>query len=539
MQIQFLGAARTVTGSCYVVEAGDLRFAVDFGMHQGNKTIEKRNSDAELYQADKLDFILLTHAHIDHSGLLPRAVKDGFNGPIYCTDPTASLLSVMLMDSAFIQEMDAKWASNRNARRGLPPVEPLYTQSDAQRTLNLLKPIKFGMPMHFDDNENVRFTFSIAGHILGAAFLEIEVKMNDCVRTLVFSGDLGRKGALLMHDPHMPMIQKPDYLFLESTYGDRNHKSREKSLEELVEAIEYSYSKGEKVIIPAFAIERTQEILHILRDLSLQGLIPSDMPIFVDSPLAIKATKIFRQNYTYFDKEITDIVLTGQDPFHIPNLHFTPKVEQSQAINTMSGPAIIISASGMCNAGRIRHHLRHNLWREGASIVFTGYQAVGTPGRRIVDGAKSIRVLGEELAVEAKVFTIGGFSAHAGQDELVDWAKGFAHPAMKIFFVHGEENAIQTLAERMEKELGISYHIPEYLELYSLDEGGIPVLEYAPEETEVDWEKLMYSLKVGLEGFELNIDTIKKKTKEEQLEIVDLLANLETEIKVLLRETRS
>lgn len=535
MEIQFLGAARTVTGSCYIIETDNLRFAVDFGMHQGSKAIEERNTQSELYMAEKLDFILLTHAHIDHSGLLPKAAKDGFKGPIYCSAPTAALLDVMLQDSAYIQEMEASWLSRKLARQGKPPVEALYTAQDAQKALSLLKPVAFGQTVRFKES-SVFFTFREAGHILGAAFIELAVQENGKVQTLVFSGDLGRSNSLLTCKPAIPQFPQTDYLFLESTYGNRNHKSSDLSIQELCDAIEYSYSHGEKVIIPAFAIERTQEILHILKGLHAQGKIPHDMPIFVDSPLAIKATEIFRRHTGFFCKEITEIVLRGDDPFSLPNLHFTPSVRDSQELNSYEGTAIIISASGMCNAGRIRHHLRHNLWRKGASIVFTGYQALGTPGRRLVDGATSLALFGEDVVVAAKIYTIGGLSAHAGQDELVEWVKQFAHPEMQVFFTHGEDDAINTLAGILEEEAQIQPIIPEYLGTCELKGGlAVPGHEVVQTYLAIDWPAVVYQMGVSLKYLEQQLDRLPHIPLDKQYAFMDDLTELGTKMHSLLK----
>ncbi|MCC8194877.1 MAG: MBL fold metallo-hydrolase, partial [Deltaproteobacteria bacterium] len=461
MKITFLGAAKTVTGSCYVVETDNARFAVDCGMHQGNAVIEERNEDVELYRPGDIDFFLITHAHIDHSGLLPRMVKEGFKGPVYCTEPTAELLGIMLADSAHIQEMDAEWETRKQKRRGAKPVEPLYTQEDAAKAVTMLSPVTYDRK--FQPAPGVDVTYKNAGHILGAAFLELVVAINGDTYKLVFSGDLGRPDALIVDDAEIPEI-KPDYLFLESTYGDRDHKNESSSLEELAEAIAYSHSRGEKVIIPAFAVERTQEILFSLHKLYKRGKLPQKMPIYVDSPLAIKATEIFRKFPEYYDEETRAVVDAGEDPFDVPGLTFTPSTQESQAINAVSGPAVIISASGMANAGRVKHHLRHNLWRPGASIVFVGYQAIGTPGRKLVDGAQTLRILGEDTAVKAKIFTIGGFSAHAGQSQLLSWVEKFTRPGMSVVLIHGEEKAQTVLSGLIQERFGLDVAIPGYLE---------------------------------------------------------------------------
>ena len=527
MNIQFFGAARTVTGSCFVIESETARFAIDCGMHQGSTELEERNKHTDDYAFDKLDFILLTHAHMDHSGLLPKAVQAGFRGKIYCTEATQALLEIMLQDSGHIQEMEADWLSRKRARQGLPPVAPLYTVEDALNVMPHVVPVYYDRKKTHPDS-GVHFAFRDAGHILGSSFLEVGIEEGGVMRTLVFSGDLGRTGSYLMHNPENPETVKPDYLFLESTYGDRNHKSGEVSVEELIEAIHYSYKKNEKIIIPAFAIERTQEILYILRDLFKNKRIPADLPVYLDSPLAIKATRIFNSHVEFFNEQVKDMFLKGEEPLKLPSLIFAESTKDSQDLNDVTGSAVIISASGMCNAGRVRHHLRHNIWRAGASIVFTGYQAVGTPGRSIVDGAKSITIRGEELAVKAKIFTIGGFSGHAGQDQLVDWVKGFAHEGMHTFLVHGEEKAQTALAARLKNETATkSILCPDTGEVAPLDAAGTKVVESSPVEGQpVDWVSMIKSMHISLKALENNISLIQGKTEEEQMDLADKITEL-------------
>jgi len=531
MKITFLGAAKTVTGSCYVVETDGARFAVDCGMHQGSSVIEERNQDTDLYRPGDIDFFLITHAHIDHSGLLPRMVKEGFKGPIYCTAPTAELLSIMLADSAHIQEMEAEWATRKQKRRGAKPIPPLYTQEDAAKAVKLLSPVAYNKAI--EPGAGVRVTYKNAGHILGAAFLELVISKSGDTYKLVFSGDLGRPDALIVEDAEIPNI-KPDYLFLESTYGDRNHKNENSSLEELAEAIAYSHSHGEKVIIPAFAVERTQEILFSLHKLHKQGKLPANLPIYVDSPLAIKATEIFRKFTEFYDEETRAVVADGGDPFSLPGLVFTPSTQESQAINADRGPGVIISASGMANAGRVKHHLRHNLWRAGASIVFVGYQAMGTPGRKLVDGAKSLRLLGEDTAVAAKIFTIGGFSAHAGQSQLLSWVESFAHPGMTTVLVHGEESAQTVLAGLIEERFGLKVAIPGYLEEMDLlpgKEGVItpaPVMEKAM--PKINWELLLADTRAKVAMLESLKGDMAQRDWEVQAELRNRLLEINNEL---------
>lgn len=524
MKIKFLGAARTVTGSCYVIEAEGRRFAVDCGMHQGNREIDKRNDDMQNYSPESLDCILITHAHIDHSGLLPRLVKTGFNGPVYATVPTRSLLEIMLQDSAHIQEMEAEWRSYKNQRRGQPPVEPLYDQDDALKAVGLIRPKEY--LDWFEPVPGVRARFLDAGHILGSAVIELFVQEDGKETKLVFSGDLGRPDQLLIQDPSI--VETADYLLMESTYGNRDHKDPQTSREELAEAIRYSYANGEKVIIPAFAVERSQEIIYTLFILAKEGKLPADMPIYLDSPMAIKATEIFKQHPEYLDSETRELINNGEHPLEFPNLRFTQTAEESMALNNLRKPAIIISASGMANAGRIKHHLRHNLWRKGASIVFAGFQAMGTPGRKIVDGAKKILILGEEVAVNAKVFTIGGFSAHAGQSQILDWLSNFRNTAMKVFLVHGEAKAQDTLAELIRTRLGFEVHIPDYLEEVTLEPGRAPAIEVdvAKARPAVDWDYLLGTTQRLFEDFRSRLGEVKSKPWIDQTELRERLLEI-------------
>lgn len=530
MKISFLGAAQTVTGSCYIIETAGARFAVDCGLYQGNAVIEERNENAELYRAETIDFFLVTHAHIDHSGLLPRMVKDGFSGPIYCTEPTADLLEIMLADSAHIQEMDAEWETRKQKRRGAKPVEPLYTREDAAKTVTFLRPVVYGHAI--EPVPGVRVTFRNAGHILGAAFLELVFTVDGKQTSLLFSGDLGRPNSLLVEDAHIPTL-KPDYLFLESTYGDRDHKNESTSLDELAEAIAYSHGRGQKVIIPAFAVERTQEILYSLHTLHKKGLLPANLPIYVDSPLATKATEIFRRYPEYFDQDTRDTLAAGEDPFDIPGLTFTQSTAESQAINALDGPAVIISASGMCNAGRVRHHLRHNLWRPGASVVFVGYQAIGTLGRKLVDGARNVRLLGEETAVKAKIFTIGGFSGHAGQSQILGWLEKFCHPDMHVVLIHGEERAQNILSGLIKEKFSLRVTVPGYLEEMALTPGKEARIIPADIEAvmpRVDWELLLTDLQAKVELLHARSMKLPQHEWSIQMELRDKLLDINNDL---------
>jgi metallo-beta-lactamase family protein len=522
MKVKFLGAARAVTGSCFVIETDKVRFAVDCGMHQGTAETEKRNWDIGVYDPEHIDFFLITHAHIDHSGLLPRMVQNGFRGPIYATEPTGDLVKILLLDSAHIQEVEAGWKMKKMQRiGGNPDVKPLYAVKDAQAVAPLIKTKTYDSM--FSPGNGIKANFRDAGHILGAAILELFIEENGTTTKLVFSGDIGRRHQLLMEDPST--VSEADFLFMESTYGNRNHKGEEDSLNELAEAINYSYKNGEKIIIPAFAVERTQEILYSLHLLSVAGKLPKDLPIFLDSPLAIQATEIFRRYRSYLDEETQALLKKGEDPLDLPHLKFSLTTAQSMEINELKGPAIVISASGMANAGRIKHHLKHNLWRPGASVVFVGFQAEGTPGRRIVDGAKTIRIFGEDISIKAKVFTINGFSAHAGQDQLLDWLTNFQNKKMQIFLVHGEISVQEYLASLIRERFGFAVTIPEYLEEINLRLGA-PIQEFKkPQaaEPKINWELLLGDLGSKISRLSSQQEKLKSLPVSKQIEIKNLL----------------
>jgi metallo-beta-lactamase family protein len=504
-------------------------------MHQGNRVIEMRNWDENgMYRPESLDFILLTHAHIDHSGLLPRLVAQGFKGQVYTTSPTKDLLGIMLEDSARIQETEAQWRSTKKLRVGDPPVKPLYTVEDAQKALRQLKTEEYNQV--FEPAPGIRVKFNDAGHILGSAFIELWVKEGDEETKLVFSGDLGRPNQLLVRDAQT--VETADFLFLESTYGSRNHKNETQSREELAEAIKYSYERGEKVIIPAFAVERTQELLYTFYLLRKEGRLPADMPIYVDSPLAIKATEIFRRHWDYYDQQTKDLVKNGENPLELPNLRYTLTADESRAINVSQGPAIVIAGSGMANAGRIKHHLRHNIWKSGASIVFVGFQAEGTPGRRIVDGAKTIRILGEELTVKAKVFTIGGFSGHAGQTQILDWLSHFRNPDVQVYLVHGEHSGQKILAGLIREKFNLNVHIPDYLDECLLEKGGRFELTARPSlaAPRIDWEYLLQETAGKLAQVQERVDFIQRMGLTNQVEIRGSLLAINSRFTSILSE---
>lgn len=455
MKITAYGAAGCVTGSCFLVES-DGSFLVDCGLFQGGQAMDALNRQKWPFDPASLQAVLLTHAHIDHSGRLPKLVKDGFRGPIYATAPTAELCRILLLDSAHIQEMEAEWQTRKNLRKGRDPVPPLYTAEDAEKALGLFQVVSQDAVMPL--SEAVKVRFRNAGHILGSSILELwEGDVQNGFK-VVFSGDIGRKDQIIVKDPRQ--IFQADVLFIESTYGNRRHRNFEESVAELAEAIRYSYDQGQKVLIPAFAVERTQEILYVLGRLLHEGTIPR-VPVYLDSPLAIAATEIFRKMSHEFDEETQEIYNQGRDPFSFPELVFSRTAQDSQALNELKGPAVIIAGNGMCTAGRILHHLKHNLWRRGCSLVIVGYQAEGSLGRRIIEGAKTVRIFGEDIVVRAKVYTIGGFSAHADQEELLEWLGHFTNPKLQVVVIHGEKEVGRLFAETVRNRFGFQTTLPE------------------------------------------------------------------------------
>jgi metallo-beta-lactamase family protein len=451
MELHFYGAARTVTGSCFLIE-DDAKVLVDIGMFQGG--VEKRNYRSFPFDPSDVDALILTHAHLDHVGLLPKLVKKGFNGVIYSTKATKEIAKHMLYDSAKIQEEEAYTRTKKNLRKGLPPVVPLYTEDDVKECFRLKwVELSYGRDESVGD---VSFRFGEAGHVLGSAFVELESD-----KRIVFSGDLGEPERLIIRNPEFP--DRADFLVVESTYGDRYHRSVEESIEELRQAIVDTFERGGNVLIPSFALERTQELLYVLHMLYKRGQLP-ECQVFLDSPLAIDITKIFLSHPELYNDE-TAKEAKESNPFWVPGLQFTKSVEESREINEVKSGAIIIAGSGMCSGGRIKHHLKHNLWRKECSVVFVGYQVKGTLGRRIVDGAKSVRIYGEEIAVRAKIYTINGFSAHAGRDFLLKWSA--KSDARKVFVVHGEFDKSQKLAEGL-KKMGFECIIPEWRQKVAL-----------------------------------------------------------------------
>ena len=508
VRVTCLGGVGSVTGSSYLIESTrGKKVLVDCGLFQGGNTMEERNWLEWGFDPKEINTLFLTHAHIDHSGKIPKLCKDGFRGKIITSLPTAELASIMLLDSAHIQEMDAEWQTRKAKRQSHRPVLPLYTTEDAEASLKLMRPLEKDQIV--EPEPGIKARLRNAGHILGSSILELWVEENQSIIKIVFSGDLGKKNQLILKAPHE--IFDADYLFVESTYGNRLHRSFEESKKELLEAVQHAVSHGEKILIPAFAVERTQEILYVLAEFDRAGRLPR-IPVFVDSPLAIRATQIFKKNKKYYDEEAMAIVEQGYDPFDLPTLKLTETTEQSMEINRIKGSAIIIAGNGMCTAVRIKHHLKHNLWREGASLVIVGYQAEGTTGRRIVDGAKEVKILGENVAVKARVFTIGGFSAHADQNDLLEWVSHF-ESRPRVFLVHGEATASEALAKKIRERISLEVHIPRWKERLILKPRELIV--EAPTEAEAPpaFQTLMLNTIIDLEN---DLKRLRRQVKSQE-----------------------
>ena len=457
MSIRFLGAAREVTGSCYLIEATGLRFLVDCGMVQGGREAPARNRKPFDFDPRAIDFVLLTHAHIDHSGLLPKLTRAGFAGPIYTTEATADLLGVMLPDSAHIQESDAERARRKSRHGKTAPPAPLYTMEDARDCLRQVRPVSYDDML--EPKPGMRCRFHDAGHILGSAIIEVWIDEDGKTTKIVFSGDLGQPGRPILRDP--TTIEDADYLLIESTYGDRDHADQTTTVNDLIEIIEHTrHAGGGNIIVPAFAVGRTQEVLYHLHCLTCEGRL-HDLNVFVDSPMATEATRITRQHLELFDDQAKKLAGWHKVGADLPYLHFTASVEESKALNQIRSGAIIISASGMCDAGRIRHHLRENLPRRESLVLITGFQAAGTLGRRLVEGAKRVRLFGDDVPVRATIHTLNGFSAHADRTALLAWAKGFKTPPRRTFVVHGEAGAATEFAQKLRANNGWHVTVPE------------------------------------------------------------------------------
>ena len=477
MKLSFYGADQCVTGSCHGIEANGKKILVDCGLQQGRDEV---NNTQFPFAANSIDYVLVTHAHIDHSGRIPLLIKQGFHGEILTTRLTGELMSIMLLDSAHIQEQDAAWKNRKGQRAGAEYTEPLYTIEDAQRVGEFLKTCEYRQPVNLC--EGVTVEFMDAGHLLGSASIKMTITENGVTKTIVFSGDIGNINQPIIRDP--THFHGTDYVVMESTYGDRNHDAVWSYTDDLAKIIDETMAKGGNVIIPSFAVGRTQELLYFIREIKDGHMVKSnpDFPVYIDSPLAKKATTIFTGDlHGYLDEDAIRLVSDGTHMFNFSNLRMTETMEESKALNEDRTPKVIISASGMCDAGRIRHHLKHNLWRPECVVVFVGYQGEGTLGRHLLEGAQSVKMFGEEIAVKAKIVNYTGLSSHADRDHLISWISDIKDPQpQQVFVVHGDREVALFFAQTL-VNMGIHAHAVQYTEAYDLASGVQTSPGYLPE----------------------------------------------------------
>lgn len=486
MKIKFCGASTGVTGSCHLLTTGEHKILLDCGQFQGGKAQEAMNYEPFPFDPAEIECVVLSHAHIDHCGRLPLLVKRGFRGKIYCTDATADLLQIMLRDSGYIHEKDAEQRNRKAARAGRPLIEPLYTVADAEATLTYVAPVLYDQLIEL--NEDVRIVFNDAGHILGSATIEIWVKEADKDSKIVFSGDLGMTNRPILRDP--TFIKKADYVIMETTYGNRNHPDNSLSVEQLIDIIIKTTKRGGNVVIPSFAVGRTQELIYELNryydhDNAYREAL-ENINVYIDSHMATTATEVFRKNAQVFDEETRDYILKGDNPLDFKNLYFTRSTQESIALNFDKKPKVIISASGMCEAGRIRHHLKHNLWDSRNSVVFVGYQAEGTLGRYLIEGAKNVTLFGEDIQVNAEIYNLEGFSGHADQRGLFTWIAAFQQRPKQIFLVHGETESKEAFAKLIHDKLGYNPEVVMGNTEYELDMNSSEIVNKEAAEKEAE-----------------------------------------------------
>ncbi len=467
MKLMFLGADHEVTGSCHYIEACGKSILLDCGMEQGRDTYENQEIPVA---ASAIDFVFLSHAHIDHSGLIPLLYKNGFQGQIYATEATCDLCRIMLLDSAHIQEFEAKWRNRKAKRAGTPPFAPLYTVAEATAVMEHFVPCAYMKKIEVAEGIALRFTD--VGHLLGSASMEIWLTEDDVTKKIVFSGDVGNINQPIVHDPSY--TTQADYVIMESTYGDRYHQSAPDYVGELAAQIQQTLDRGGNLVIPSFAVGRTQEMLYFIREIKEKHLVQGHdhFPVYVDSPLAIEATKVFMENHmNCFDAEAMALIAQGINPLEFPGLKLAVTAEDSTAINFDRTPKVILSASGMCEAGRIRHHLKHNLWRRECTVLFVGYQAIGTLGRNLVEGAQEVRLFGETIEVNAQIRQLAGVSGHADKKGLLEWITHFAQKPKKVFVVHGEDLVCESFAKCLQEEYGYDVAAPYSGACYDLASG--------------------------------------------------------------------
>ena len=447
-RLTFMGATGGVTGSLYLLETEQSKILLECGLIQGSREEEKKNSEPFLFDPKSIDAVVLSHAHLDHSGRLPLLVKCGYRGPVYVTWATGDLLDIMLHDAASLNMRDAEWENKRRRRSGKEEVEPLYNDDDVRQTIKLFDRKKYGES--FDVAQDINITYHDAGHILGSSIVEVTLSDTNPLRKLVFSGDLGNSCTALLRDP--VRLSEANAVIMESTYGNRDHRSHDATLQEFEDILKEAAETGGNILIPSFAVGRTQELIFRLGEFYHKGSLSSQM-VYLDSPMAIAATEVYHRYQNIFNTDDKNSILKSEaGTLHqfLPILRYSRTTEESVALNNITHGAIIIAGSGMCNGGRIRHHLKHNLWRRGSHVIIVGFQARNTPGLALVDGASSLRLLGQDIVVNAKIHTLGGFSAHAGQQQLIDWVNGFNQARPKVYLVHGEDEAKATLRDKVE-----------------------------------------------------------------------------------------
>lgn len=509
MKLSFYGAAKMVTGSNHLIEAGGKKLLLDCGLFQGRIEDDLKNFEDFPYNPSEIDYLILSHGHIDHSGRIPKLVKEGFTGRIITTKATFDLSKIMLLDCAKIQESDTEWENRKRKRSGKPLKEPLYTTSDAEKSFAYFETYYYGELIEIDENFTLRF--QDAGHILGSSITELWVKEGENKIKIVYSGDLGVKNKAILKEPSY--IEDADYVIMESTYGDKIHEDYEHTNEKLIEIIEDTAKKGGTVVIPSFAVGRTQELIYQLNSYYDSGNVEEykKIPIYIDSPMAVDVTGIYEKNSQLFNKETEARIMSGDNPFSFSNLKYISEVEESKSLNKSSYPKVIISASGMADAGRVRHHLKHNLWDPKNTILFVGYQAQGTTGRKILEGISSIQIMGEEIKVRAKVEKLNGLSAHADMIGLLDWLKNFKKKPKKIYLVHGEKEAQEFLKEKIVNELKIETDIAEPYETVEINLGG----EYVISEP-IKKADLRESIEMNLSDIEKLYKTFTEKSQTEK-----------------------
>ena len=534
MNITFYGAAQEVTGSCHMVEVAGHKFLIDCGLFQGSLTDQMLNYEEFPFNIQEVEFVILTHAHIDHSGRIPKLYKAGYKNPVYCTSATRELCKIMLPDSGHIQENEIEWVNRKRMRAGKKPNDPIYTEQDAIDCLEIFKGLEYNVPVKI--NDEISFVLKDAGHMLGSAIVELYLKEDGKEKKVVFTGDLGNKNLPIINDP--VNIDSADVLVMESTYGDRLHSSIVDQSSKFIQIILDTIRRGGNVIIPSFAVGRTQELLYEINKYLTDDRIKEELskiPVYVDSPLAVNATRIFESQHTYYDEEALSYLLKGDNPLVFDNLHLIETSEESQALNDDPEPKIIISASGMCEVGRIKHHLKHNLYRSECTVLFVGYQAEGTLGRKIMNGEPLVKIFGEKIAVKAEVKSLDAFSGHADRDGLLGWIAAMKKKPEQIFIVHGELEAQNVLKEYIQQGFKINAINPAYQEQYDVDGTLLSDGKNSYKATRYNILELMTSLKEEVDTMTNNVKrNLKSDVNTEYLQnIVEKLKDVQDSINIV------